>query len=170
MYWLALTNEGYQTYVDSLANIEKEKLVLEKRTIDFVSAGEQQPETDHAMQQEKARTGNNVNEFWREARNGGYFSYDMDTNSDSNLSLFVRYWGAEWGNRKFDIYIDDEKLVTEDNTGKWNQSMFKDIVYPIPDFMVKGKSHVRVKFQSLPGTTAGAVYIVRLIRAEDKKQ
>ncbi|MDM8161535.1 hypothetical protein QUH73_17065 [Labilibaculum sp. K2S] len=32
----------------------------------------------------------------------------------------VRYWGAEWGSRKFDIYIDDEKLLTEDNTGKWN--------------------------------------------------
>ena len=50
-----------------------------------------------------------------------------------DLSLLVRYWGAEWGNRKFDIYIDDEKLITEDNTGKWNQSKFQDIEYTIPD-------------------------------------
>ena len=52
------------------------------------------------------------------------------------------------GDRKFDIYIDDEKLLTEDNTGRWNLSVFKDMVYPIPDSMVKGKKNVRVKFQS----------------------
>ena len=76
----------------------------------------------------------------------------------------VRYWGAEWGSRKFDIYIDDKKLVTEDNTGKWNQSKFFDVNYVIPDSMIKGKDHVRVKFQSLQGSTAGGVYYVRLIK------
>jgi hypothetical protein len=30
--------------------------------------------------------------------------------------------------------------------------------------MIKGKSIVRVKFQALPGNTAGAVYYVRLVR------
>jgi len=167
MYWLALSNSGYKAYTDSLANIEKEKLALENRTIDQVAIGEQQPETDHAMQLEKSNKGNNLNEFFREARDGGYFSYDLDTKLETNLSLMVRYWGAEWGNRKFDLFIDDEKLVTEDNTGKWNQSMFKEVVYSIPDSMVTGKSHVRVKFQSLPENTAGAVYHLRLVRKKN---
>jgi hypothetical protein len=167
MYWLALSNSDYKAYTDSLANIEKEKLALEKLTIDQVAPGEQQPETDHAMQSEKSNKGNNLNEFFREARDGGYFSYDLATKSETNLSLMVRYWGAEWGTRKFELFIDDEKLVTEDNTGKWNQSMFKDVVYPIPDSMVKGKTHVRVKFQALPGSTAGAVYYVRLVRKKN---
>jgi DUF1680 family protein len=167
MYWLALSNSGYKAYTDSLANIEKEKLALEKRTIDQVATGEQQPETDHAMQLEKSNKGNNLNEFYREARDEGYFSYDLATKSELDLCLMVRYWGAEWGTRKFDISIDDEKLVTEDNTNKWNQSMFKDVTYPIPDSMVKGKTHVRVKFQSLPGSTAGAVYYLRLVRAKN---
>jgi len=166
MYWLALTNDGYQAYVDSIAGIEQAKLAIEKRTIDYVAPGEQQPETDHAMQQEKSRKGNNNNEFYREAFGGGYFSYDLATNSETNLSLLVRYWGAEWGSRKFNIYIDDEKLVTEDNTGRWNLSAFKDVVYEIPESMLKGKSNVRVKFEALPGNTAGAVYVVRLLRSE----
>jgi hypothetical protein len=164
MYWLALTNDGYKNYLDSLENIEKQKLALEKRTIDYVATGEQQPETDHAMQKEKSDTGNQFNEFWRSARDGGYFSYDLTTNSETGLSLFVRYWGAEWGGRKLDIFIDDEKLITEDNTGVWNISKFKNVVYPIPDSMVKGKSHIRIKFQPLPGNTAGPVYVVRLLR------
>jgi len=164
MYWLALSNSGYKAYTDSLANIEKGKLALEKRTIDQVAPGEQQPEVDHAMLSEKSNKGNNLNEFFREARDGGFFSYDLGTKSETNLSLMVRYWGAEWGSRKFDIFIDDEKLVTEDNTNKWNQSMFKEVVYSIPETMVKGKTHVRVKFQTLPESTAGAVYHVRLVR------
>jgi DUF1680 family protein len=163
MYWLALTPSGYKAYTDSLSNIEKEKLALERITIDQVAVGEQQPETDHAMQLEKSNKGNNLNEFFREAREGGYFSYDLATQSKTGLSLLIRYWGAEWGNRKFDIFIDNEKLVTEDNTNKWNQSAFKEVAYHIPDSMVIGKSHIRVKFQALPGNTAGAVYHLRLI-------
>jgi hypothetical protein len=118
------------------------------------------------MQAEQSNRGNNMNRMFREARNGGYFSYDLATNSETSLGLQVKYWGAEWGNRKFDIFIDDERLVSEDNTNRWNQSLFKDVVYNIPDTMVAGKKSIRVKFQSLRGTTAGAVYKVRLIRLE----
>ncbi len=164
MYWMALSNAGYRTYLDSIAIIEKQKLELQKRTVDFVAPGEQQPEADHFIQTKNSNTGNQHDEFWRDARGDGYFSYQLSTNNETGLSLLIKYWGAEWGNRKFDIYIDDEKLVTEDNTGKWNQSKFQDIVYTIPDTMIKGKEKVRVKFQGLPGNTAGAVYYIRLIR------
>ncbi|WP_205513597.1 glycoside hydrolase family 127 protein [Longitalea arenae] len=164
MYWMTLTKEQYQSYLDSLAAAEKEKLALQQRTIDFVAPGEQQPEADHQLQKENSHTGNHLNEFWRDARNEGYFSYRLATNGESGLSLLVRYWGAEWGDRKFDIYIDDEKLLTEDNTGKWNQSRFFDVTYKIPDAMVKDKSNIRVKFKALAGSAAGAVYYIRLLR------
>lgn len=163
IYWLALTNSQYKTYLDSIANLEKEKLELQKRTVDFVAPGEQQPEADHAMQSENSKTGNYYNSFWRDASNGGYFSYSLSTRSESDLILIVRYWGAEWGKRKLDIYVDNEKLISEDNTGRWNQSKFQDIEYPIPNDMLKGKDHIRLKFQSLPDNTAGAVYYIRLV-------
>jgi hypothetical protein len=164
MYWMALSNAGYQKYIDSISAFEKEKLDLDKRTVDFVNPGEQQPEVDHAMQSEKSRTGNNQDQMFREAFNGGYFSYNMATNNRMNLSLMVRYWGAEWGSHKFEIYVDDKKLATEDNTGKWNQSQFKEVTYPIPDKMIKDKENVRVKFVALDGSSAGPVYYVRLVK------
>jgi DUF1680 family protein len=164
MYWMALTNSQYQSHLDSIATEEKEKLALQKRTIDFVAPGEQQPEVDHSMESSHARTGSSRDQLFREASNGGFFSYNMSTNNETGLSLMVRYWGAEWGSRKFDIYINDQKLVTEDNTGRWNQSKFWEIQYAIPDLMIQGKDHIRVKFQSMTGTTAGAVYYIRLIR------
>jgi DUF1680 family protein len=167
MYWTALSNQQYYSYLDSIALLENKRLDLQKRTIDFVAPGEQQPEVDHAMQKQNSNAGNNMDEFWRDARNG-FFSYKLSTNNETGLSLIVRYWGAETGNRKFDIYIDDQKLVTEDISGKWDQRKFQEIEYSIPDEMVKGKESVRVKFQPLPGNTAGAVYYVRLAR-KDKK-
>ena len=164
MYWMVLSNKQYRSYLDSITVLENRKQELQKRTIDFVAPGEQQPEADHDLQRQNSNTGNHLDEFWRDARNGGFFSYRMATNNEVGLSLVVRYWGAEWGNRKFDIYIDDQKLITEDNTGRWNQSKFQDVEYAIPDAMLKGKESVRVKFQALPGNTAGAVYYIRLVR------
>lgn len=165
MYWMVLNNQQYHSYLDSITLIEKQKLALQKRTVDFVAPGEQQPEVDHAMQAEHSNTGNYLDEFWRDARNG-FFSYRLSTNNETGLSLIVRYWGAENGNRKFDIYIDDEKLTSEDLSGKWNQRKFQDVEYSIPDAMVKEKKNVTVKFQALPGNTAGAVYYIRLARKE----
>jgi DUF1680 family protein len=166
MYWMTLSTTQYRSYLDSIGIIEKEKLALQQRTIDFVAPGEQQPEADHAMEKSasNSNTGNQLDEFWRDARNDGYFSYNLATNKEKDLSLIVRYWGNERGNRKFDIYIDDVKLVTEDNTGRWNQQKFQNIEYSIPDSMVNGKEAIRIKFQTIPGNTAGAVYYLRLAR------
>ena len=166
MYWMALTNSGYKSYTDSISNIEKEKMELQKRTIDAVAPGEQQPEVDHAMEREFSSTGNNMNEFWREARGGGFFSYKLGTNKETSLSLLVRYWGAENGNRSFDIYIDDQKLITENISDKWKQNRFQNVEYPIPATMLTGKEFVRVKFQATAGNTAGKVYNVRLLRTK----
>ena len=143
-------------------------MALQKRTVDFVAPGEQQPEVDHAMQSSASRSGTFSDEFYRDATGEGFFSYNLATNSETDLSLLVRYWGAERGSRKFDIYIDDQKLVTEDITGRWKQPKFQNIEYVIPAEMLKGKERVRVKFQALPGNTAGAVYYVRLVKKEGK--
>jgi DUF1680 family protein len=164
IYWMTLTNNQYRSYLDSISNMEKKKLELQKRTVDFVAPGEQQPEADHFIQKDNSNTGNKFNEFWRDARNGGYFSYKISTNSETDLSLIVRYCGAEPGGRKFDIYIDDEKLVTEDNTGKWPQANFHDVEYTISNALIKGKTNFRIKFTSLPGNAAGGVYYIRLVR------
>jgi DUF1680 family protein len=164
MYWMVLTNSQYAAHLDSLTKMEAAKLELQKRTIDFVAPGEQQPEADHFIAKENSNTGNKNDEFWRDARNGGFFSYKMATNSETNLLLIVRYCGGEQGSRKFDIYIDNEKLVSEDNTSKWPQDKFQEVEYSIPNSMVEGKESVRVKFQSLEGTSAGAVFYIRVAR------
>jgi hypothetical protein len=167
LYWMTLTNSEYRSHIDSLAVVEREKLALQGRTIDFVAPGEQQPEVDHALQSSDSHSGSYLDEFWRDAANGGYFSYNIATHGDTNVSLVLRYWGNEWGNRKFEIWIDEQRLLVEDNTGRWSQSKFQEVEYAIPNAMVNGKDHIRVKFQPLADNTAGAIYFLRLARAKD---
>ncbi|HLP37551.1 glycoside hydrolase family 127 protein [Lacibacter sp.] len=164
MYWMRLTSNQYKHYIDSLTVIEQKRIELQKRTVDAVTPGEQQPEADHFIQQNNSTTGNYLDAFWRSARSNGYFSYQLSTNSETTLKLLVRYWGAEKGNRTFDIYVDDEKLITENINGKWNVQQFREVEYAIPASMLKGKKTIRVKFQALQEHTAGAVYDVRLVK------
>ena len=167
MYWMSVTDAEYGALRDSLAAAEGKRMALDRRTIDRVASGEQQPEMDHAMQTDRSRTGSTLDRLWRDAYDGGSFGYEMVTHDAVGLGLRVTYWGAEWGNRKFSILVDDTLLYEEDNTGRWNHSTFQEIEYAIPDALVRGRARIRVTFRSLPGSTAGAVYGLRLVRAGD---
>ena len=166
IYWLALNDEGYKEYVDSLARQEKEMLALEARTLDKVAPGEQQPETDHQLKFERSNTGVTRDVHYRDARSGGWFSYDLATDGcTEGVSVYAKYWGAaEWATRRFDILIDDELLLQVDNTGKWMQSQFKGVEYPVPASMLEGKETVRVKFRADNGATVGGIYDLRLLK------
>ena len=169
IYWLALDEDGYKEYVDSLARREEEMLALEARTLDAVAPGEQQPETDHGILSERSSTGVTRDVHYRDASRGGWFSYSLATGGFSEgISLYVKYWGAaEWATRRFDILVDDELLLPVDNTGKWMQSQFKSEEYPVPATMLEGKEEVRVKFRADNGATVGGIYDLRLLKSPE---
>ncbi|MDD4991006.1 MAG: glycoside hydrolase family 127 protein [Paludibacter sp.] len=167
MYWMVLSKKQYQKVVDSLAVAQKVALELEARTVDKVAPGEQQPEVDHKAATINSDKGNSHNEFWRSAKKGGCISYSMLTQNQSNLSLMVRYWGNEKGNKTFDILIDGVKLKTEDIVGKWNKSEFVNVEYLIPNSLTTGKDAVIVKFQPVsdnPKNEVGALFYVRVLK------
>ena len=165
MYWLALTESSYKQYIDNIAKQEQERQALEASTVDKVQPGEQQPETDHQMETDESYTGNTNNVFYRDARNGHYFSYLMQTDGLTNLKLRLKYWGVgEWKSHEFDIYIDDVLLRSINNTGKYRISEFKAETYDIPATLLQDKKQVRVKFVAKPNKQIGEIYEVRLIK------
>ena len=166
MYWLAMTHEKYAEFQKAEQEKEQLKLLLDKRTVDAVATAEQQPEVDHLMKYENSTTGTFEGETWRDARNGGYFQYNMMTGDESDLSLMVRYWGDETRNRTFDILIDDELLVTENLVDKWKRKELVNVEYPIPATMINGKKSVTVTFRSTPGNITGGVFYIRLLKKE----
>ena len=164
MYWLTLSEQGYKDYLEGLARAEKERQELEARTIDKVQPGEQQPETDHKMETNGSSTGNTNDVFFRDARNGRFFSYLMKTDGRTDLSLRLQFWGVgEWKTHEFDIFVDEELLTSVNNTGKYRISEFKYETFPIPASMLEGKEQIRVKFVAKPGKQVGEIYGVRLV-------
>ncbi len=165
MYWLTLSEKEYKNYLDNLAKAEKERQLMEERTVDKVQPGEQQPETDHKMETDRSNTGNTNDVFWRDARDGHFFSYLMQTGGQTNLQLQLKYWGVgEWKTHEFDIFIDDQLVKSVNNTGKYRISEFKYEAYDIPAELLQGKTQVRVKFVAKPGKQIGEIYEVRLIK------
>lgn len=166
IYWPTMTEEEYNTVIAEQQRQEAEMLQLDKLTTDKVKPGEQQPEVDHAMLSENSRKSYWKDRSVRDASKGGYFSYNLITGGETSLTLRVTYWGDEPAGRSFGIYVDDKLLANENLSGKWNRKAFVDECYDIPAEMLKGKSSIRIKFQSGPNTTAGGVYFVRLVRKQ----
>ena len=167
IYWLALSEDSYKSYLDGLAKAEQERQELEARTIDKVQPGEQQPETDHKMETDRSNTGNTNDVFWRDARDGHYFSYLMQTAGRTDLSLRLKFWGVgEWKTHEFDIFVDDQLLTSVNNTGKYRISEFKYETFDIPAELLQGKTQVRVKFVAKPGKQIGEIYGVRLVKKQ----
>ena len=165
IYWLALTGKTHKDYLERLAREEQERQALEARTVDKVQPGEQQPETDHKMETDRSNTGNTNDIFFRDARNGHYFSYLMQTGGETDLTLRLTFWGQdEWRTCEFDIMIDDQLMCSINNTHKWRTSQFKTEDYPIPADLLKGKKQVRIKFVAKQGKQVGEIYGIRLIK------
>ena len=165
MYWLALSEDNYKSYLENLARQEQERQALEARTTDKVQPGEQQPESDHFMETDDSFVGNTNDVFYRDARDSHYFSYLMQTAGETDLSLRLKYWGVgEWKSHEFDILVDDVLVKEVNNTGKYRISEFKYETYPIPADLLKGKQQVRVKFVAKPRKQIGEIYEVRLVK------
>ncbi len=169
MYWLTMTPEEYAERTEAEKQKEARKLLLDSRTVDMVTPGEQQPEADHYMKNEDSHTGNLNGAAWRDARNGGFFEYRMKTGGNDRLTLMVRYWGNEQDKnlkRNFTILIDGKELRRESIGGRWNRKDFVDMEYPISAEMLAGKQTITVTFRSDKGCVAGGIFAVRLLKCQ----
>ena len=165
VYWDQFTPEQWAVReAEYKAELERVRQ-LEAMTVDFAQPGEMQPERDHNMQGENTETGEHSNRKWRHARNGGWVSFDLKVLPDKPVSLVSSYWGGETGQRRFDILVDGVKLATQSLQND-KPGQFFDVTYAIPQELTRGKTKITVRFQAIPGNTAGGFYGLRVIRRE----
>lgn len=161
LYWEVTDKEGLEERQQKLAMEEAERLALEKRTIDQVAPGEQQPETEHNFKGENTESGVHLNRHWRHA--AGWFSYDLSDKKQEAKTLQITYFGLDSG-RTFDILLNGQKLATVTSKGEHGPDFFT-VDYPITDhFKPKSEGVWEVKFKAHEGSVAGGIYGVRLLR------
>ena len=153
VYWdlfnEARWNEKQDEYRAELERIKK----LKESEIDFVQAGEMQPERDHNFKGEKTAAGAYKERPNREASRG-WFSYDLKITADAPVVLAVDYWGGFQGTKTFDILVNNRIIATENISNK-NEDQFITVNYDIPEDISRGKFKITVKFQAHEGNTAG---------------
>lgn len=163
VYLDLFTPQQWQQHKTEYEAEQKQRLQMEARTVDVLRIGEMQPERDHNLEGENTYTGIHNDRRWRDARDGGWFAFDMKVLPDTPMDLVVTYWGSESGPRRFDILVDNTKIATQ-TLGLDKPNQFYQIVYPIPENLTKGKEKVKIRFQGHPGHVAGGVFGCRIIR------
>ena len=171
VYWDTFTQAAWaQHQADYLADEQRQR-DLDARTVDELKPGEQQSEKDHKLQSEKSATGDGLaakglggtGTHWRDASDGGSFSFTVKCLPDTPLALLSTYWGSDTGNRVFDILLDNVKIASQTLNADQPDRYF-DVSTPIPPVLTAGKSAVTIRFQARPGATAGGLFRCRLIR------
>ncbi|NCD68147.1 glycoside hydrolase family 127 protein [Mucilaginibacter agri] len=157
LYWPIAKADSIEQRKHQLAD-DDNIIALAKRTVDQVSPGEQQPESDHSIESNGSKTGVFRNKHWRDA--SGYFAYKMRT-TPSVKALLVTYYGGD-ANRSFDIYLDDQKLAHVVLDGSQGDIFFTK-EYAIPASVAK-PGIVVVKFVAEKGSIAGGVFDVRMVK------
>ncbi len=154
------TAEDLETSRAKAAAEEKARLELQAKTIDQVAPGEQQPESDHFYKGEQAEAGLYNNRHWRHTR--AWFSYELNDKKQEAKTLRITYAGIDSG-RKFEIQLNDVVIAKVESTG--NTQEFFTVDYAIPAELVKkAKGKYTLKFVATPGSIAGGIYGVRLLR------
>ena len=155
---------------ESLAAIQqkrKEQEVAERKleavTIDYVSPGEQQPESDHFIKTENSNAGVNQDRHWRDAT--GWFSYELNNEENKAARIRITYFGLD-GNRKFKIMVNGMTIANEELKGDRSPEFFtKD--YELPKKIVEQKNEtLSIRFEAEPGSRTAGIYGVRLMKKQ----
>lgn len=163
IYWDLFTPQEWEQRATELAAERERQRKLEAATVAFVQPGEMQAERDSNMQGEDTEPLRLQSLPGR--RGTMWFSFDLPVDPAHRIALVATYNHDEWQERKFDVLVDGTR-VGQQTIERRGPMRFFDVEYAVPDEVLNGKQKVTVKFQAGPGSEIGAVFGLRMIRAD----
>lgn len=161
VYWPISTEAGLEDMKAALKNSESRKMETEKRTVDRLNPGQQQPESDHGFKSEASEMGVQSNRHFRNSK--AWFSYELKNPAKDARTLRLTYYGRD-RDREFDIYLNGVKLASESFMGEKGDRFF-DVDYQIPDNVIQqSQDKLSLRFEAKNGSRTADIYFVRLLR------
>jgi hypothetical protein len=162
IYWQQSTPAEFARMKEENAAKEADRLALDAQTIDQVAPGEQQPESDHGFKGEGAESGIAPAGRWRHAKQ--WFSYELNDPQAAARALRLSFAKGDAG-RRFDLFVNGQ-LIAEielDRPDTPQDVYTRD--FPLPADLVRAAGgKLSVKFVAKPGSIAGGLYGLRLLR------
>ena len=137
----------------------------QRNVVDGVTTGDNgQSDMSHGMDFNanihNENYGTYSNKYWRNARGGQYYGYDLWTGGQTDgVSLVVEYNAVD-GGRLADIAIDGVKLATQEVNNFF--SGFVTVEYPVDAALLQGKERIHVAFSSVNNSYTPGTYNVYL--------
>jgi hypothetical protein len=135
---------------------------LEAATVGYAQPGQMQPERDFNFQGEGATV---IAGDTPGRRATGWFSFDLPADPAHPTVLIVTYSTGEARASSFTVAVDGT-VVRRETVVPAAPARLYDVEYPLPTDLVRGKSHVTVRFEAVAGGEIGGVYGVRTIRGD----
>jgi hypothetical protein len=166
LYWPMTDRAKLAGRQQATALAERERLQLESLTIDAVTPGQQQPESDHFLKAERSEMGIHQGHHWRHAE--GWFSYVLNDKAREAIAVQITYFAGDNG-RNFTISINDTVIADVSLQAKPGDD-FYTVDYAIPPELVKSAKDgtLVLKFAAKKNSIAGGIYGVRLLRTPSK--
>ena len=157
IYFRQTSEERFKAIQEEMATAERETAELANQTIDLIFPGEQQPESDHAIQYEQAETGTDKDRHFRRAK--GWFGYQLKVKEEaSRLLITIR----KDDRNKMAILLNNEKLAVKPTISEADKGGFITLSYALPQKLNTGDCPIRF----IPDGTewTPAIYEVRLLK------
>ena len=137
---------------------EKPDVVPDTCVLDEVIVCDAKSERDHNLRGAHMRTGSDLG--WRDATDGGWISYNMQVAPDRPCEVILKHWGSDGGDRRFNILCDGEQFAY-DHVDNFRPNEYYEKNHAIPFHLTKGKTHVTIRLQALPGNICGGIFGIR---------
>ena len=162
VYWARSTPAQQSLLRVELAQAEEARLALDAQTLDQVAPGEQQPESDHGFKGEGAENGIAPAGRWRHARQ--WFSYDLNDPKAEARTLRLSFATGDAG-RRFDLFVNGQRIaeIVLARPDGADELYTRDFLLPA-DLVRTAGGKLTVKFVAQPGSIAGGLYGLRLLR------
>ncbi len=137
---------------------------LDANTADVVNCGEQQPESDHFIENTGTWTGYIYENHWREG--GGWFSYKMKNEEQKAKYLYVKYLDID-PNRHATFMVNGEKLGDLSLQGD-EEERIKVFYFPLP-YKLQKEKQLEVAVEAIHNAWMPKLVEVRLLKALPEK-
>ena len=170
LYWDLYSVEGWNKKLLEYATEVLKEEKLARATLSFVQPGDTQKEKEFNQKGEETSADRMSGRTSRRAKK--WFSFDLPIETAHPVILLVTYHPEERAKRAFEIFVDGQK-VGEQTIDRFppgsTAGRFFNVEYRIPPELLTGKKKITVRFAATGGNEVGAVYGIRLVRADAER-